>query len=269
MALPKKYDQTLTRRLREQLEKDEFIKMLEERTIFRGLRPTELPLPTLEKVSESFKPILLRKGGKLDLKKSDAVYEIISGYVKIYDRPLMASEMGKKHDPRALLAWRIPGEMLGDFRFIVPNTMLDQIEATDECVLLEMPNRLLRNLGETYWQIYHNIACNLAAKAIKTRIRAQILQQPNINCMIAMMFLEFLKERGAEELTQNGKRMEVLRGIFHVKDIAAFLGYEYSRTQGGLHELIEEDLLAHYQNHRSGRFICKKEELSRYLEQAT
>jgi CRP-like cAMP-binding protein len=268
MALPKKFDQSLARRLREQLEKDEYIQMLGERTIFRGIRLAELPLPRLEKISESFRPVPLRRGGKLDLSKKGAVYEIISGYVKIYDRALKAYEMGKRHvkNPPALLAWRVPGELLGDFRFTVPEATLDQIEATDECQLLEMPSELLRELGRAYSEIYKNIAWNLAAKAIKERVRAQILQQPNINCMIAKMFLELLEERKTEELIQDGKKVKVVRGSFHVKDIAAFLGYEYHRTQTGMRSLIEEELLAHYKNHRSGRFICNKDGLSKYLE---
>lgn len=269
MALPKKIDQTLARRMREQLDKDEFINMLKGRTLFRNLPPTLLPTSTLEEISASVKVMPLAKNRKLDLQKSDALYEIISGYVKIYDRALKPWEKGKKtvKNPPALLAWRVPGELLGDFRFTFPDTMLDQIEATDDCLLMEVPADLLRRLAQTYWQIYHNIACNLAAKAIKTRIRAQLLRQPNVNCMIAKIFLEFLKERGSVDVTQGGKKMKLVQGSFHVKDIAAFLGYEYHRTQTGVHDMIEKGLLAHYKNHRSGRFLCNEAGLRRYLEQ--
>jgi CRP-like cAMP-binding protein len=270
MAPTKKIDQTLMRRFREEFDRDEFINVLKGTTLFRDLHPRELPIATLEEIFNLVKIVPLAKNCKLNLRQSDALYEIISGYVKIYDRALMAWEKKKKNvkNPPALLAWRIPGELLGDFRFAVPDTMLDEIEATDECLLLMIPSELLRSLADRYPQIYFNIACNLAAKAIKTRVRAQILRQPNVNCMIAKMFLEFLAERGhEEEVIHDGKRLKLVKGSFKVRDIAAFLGYEYHRTQFCMHDLIKKELLYHYLSNKSGRFVCDEKGLRRYLEE--
>src|SRR4051812_42242290 len=130
MTLPKKFDQTLTRRFQEELDKDEFSNILKGRTLFRDLPPAQLPLVTLDEIFSSVKIVPLAKNRKLNLRQSDDLYEIISGYVKIYDRALKAWEKKEKSvkNPPALLAWRIPGKLLGDFRFTVPDTMLDVME---------------------------------------------------------------------------------------------------------------------------------------------
>lgn len=265
MALP-----TLTLRMLDELSRDEFFSTLRKTTLFRDLPPERMPLATLDEISTSAKLIPLAKNHTLDLQKSHALYEIISGYVIIYDRALRASELNSKNimNPPALLAWRVPGEMLGDFRFAIPNAVFDKITATDDCQLLEVPNELVHRLARSYPQIYFNIAYNLASKADKTRIRAQILRQPNVNCMIAKLFLELLKERGYETVVEGGKEWKLVTGTFRVEDIAAFLGYEYRGAESGVLALIEEKLLAHHlKNNRSGRYICDDVGLREYLEQ--
>lgn len=267
MALPKKFDKTLARRLLKELDGDQFVRMLMNRTLFRGLSPAQMPLATLVELSASTEVISLKKKKALDLKQSDALYEIISGYVKIYDRGVKPWEQRLSiKSPPAMLAWRIPGELLGDFRFMVPDATLDRIEATDECRLLKLPAALLHRLAQTYPQIYINIAHNLAAKAIKTRVRAQILREPNVNCMIAKMFLELLAERGHEEVVRDGKRWQLVLGSFHVRDIAAFLGYKYHGAQLGVRALIEKELMDHHQSPKSGRYVCDAAGLHSYLE---
>ncbi len=268
MTLTPKVDRTLARRLRKQLDEDAYFGALKERTLFRGLPPARLPLETLEEISDSIRVVQLRKNEQLDLKQSDSIYEIISGYVKIYDRALKGWEKQKKsvRNPPALLAWRIPGELLGDFRFTKPDAVTDQVVATDECLLMEAPADLLRRLAQDHPQIYLNIACNLASKGVKTRVRAQILRQPNAGCMIAKMFLELLAERGREEAVKDGKAWGLVKGSFYIGDIAAFIGYEYHGTQLALHALIKEGLLGHHGSVKSGRFLCDEEGLLAFLE---
>ncbi|HEV2861438.1 MAG TPA: hypothetical protein VGX48_10560 [Pyrinomonadaceae bacterium] len=271
---PKKFDQTLAQQLRQKLDADPFINFLKSRTLFHNIAPAQLPLELLEEISRSVQIIRLARNRQLELQRPpDFIYEIVSGYVKIYDRAPSAAEgegeTGDDSNPPALLAWRVPGELLGDFKFAFPASRFsDSIIATDECRLLKVPVETLHSLGLSHPQVYLNLAGNLASKAIKTRIRAQLLRLPNIRCMIARLFIEFLAERGYDEAVDEGARARVVNGTFHIRDIAAFLGYEYRQTQTGVHDLIKEDLIAHYRgNKKSGRFVIRSEEkLRRYLE---
>jgi CRP-like cAMP-binding protein len=269
---PKKYDQTLATRLLQQLDKDEFINLLKERALFRDIPPARMSLVMLEELSQSIEIEWLAKNRPLDFRQ-DHLYEIISGYVKIYDPVPRGAKKEEKEDKdrRALLAWRVKGELLGDFNFADKReNPPDEIVATDECLLLRIPNDTVRNLALTYPQIYLNIARNLASKAINTRIRAQVLRLPSMNCMIAKMFIEFLDERGYDKDIIRGGKSNVINGTFYIKDIAAFLGYNYHRTQSGVSALIKEKLLDHYppDNKRRGRFVIRDEKkLRRYLEE--
>lgn len=271
MTLTNKFDQTLARQFRQRLDGDSFINLLKGRTLFKNIPPTSLPLPLLEELSELVEVVRLGKNRPLEFSNPAPVYEIISGYVKIYDRVQRSTGTRQKEleNQPALLAWRVPGELLGDFNFVFPEgNISDKVIATDECQLLKVPADTLRNLAQSYPQIYLNIAGNLVSKAIKSRVRAQVLRLPNIKSMIAKLFIELLEERGYDESADKGIESRVVNGTFYVSDIAAFLGYEYHRTQIGIRALIKADLLAHYlKNKKSGRFvICDEDKLRGYLE---
>lgn len=267
MSLPQEPGQSIASKLRQQLEADDFARRLESTTLFRNIPLSSLPLTTLEHLCEVIKLVSLPQNQTLKIGRQDVLYEILSGYVKIYDRAMLPAEMADKpvKNPPALLAWRIPRELLGDFQFSLPGEELtDHIVATDDCELLKIPGDTVRNLARSYPQIYFNIAANLASKAIKARIRAQILRLPNIECMVAKLFIELLKERDFDPSITDCR---VVNGTFHLKDLAAFLGYEYHRTQTGVHGLIDAKLLKHYQSNKSGRFeICALEKLNQYFE---
>lgn len=271
MTLTNNFDQTLVRQFRQKLDNDPFINLLGGLTLFKNIPPMSLPLPLLEELSEMVEVVPLRKKRQLVFPQPAPVYEIISGYVKIYDNVRQQTTKGKKAlgTQPALLAWRVPGELLGDFNFVYPEgNISDKIIATDECQLLKVPSDTLRKLAQSYPQIYLNIAGNLASKAAKNRVRAQLLRLPHIKCMIAKIFVELLAERGYDKSADNGIESRVINGTFHVSDIATFLGYKYHRTQTGVRALIKTGLLAHYQqNKKSGRFvICDEDRLRRYLE---
>lgn len=271
MSHPRAFNCGAVSELRKQLELDEFVQLLSGTTLFRDISPVTLPPSTLEEICEAAEIIDLPKNGVLQVAAEDPskafIYEILSGYVMIYDRPRSKSEerRGIAKNPRALLAWRIPKELLGDFQFAFPQAKLDDhFVATDDCLLLQLPASLVTRLAQTYPQLYFNIAGNLAVKAISARIRAQVLRLPNINAKVAELFIELLKERKADpEVT--GKK--VLRGTFHIEDIAAFLGHSDHSTQGGIRRLIKRGLIDHYDNQKSGRFeICDEDGLAQFVK---
>jgi hypothetical protein len=263
------------RDLREQLNADGFFQMLRSTTFFRDISLENLPLIVLEKICEQTKLIPKSRGEtfRVDppIEGESDLYEILSGYVLIQDRPNLPSEKKaatRKIPPPAFLAWRVPGELLGDFQFSLPNhTVRDHIVVTDDCELLLMPSSLVKTIARYEPQIYLNIAANLALKAVKARVRAQILRLPTVKCQIAKLFIELLEERGTDPRIPD---RDVVNGTFYIKDIAAFIGAGEHSTQDGIHLLIKNSVLKHYQNERSGRFeVCKtKAALEQYLERA-
>lgn len=254
--------------LRKQLDADEFMQRLTHTTLFQQISLANLPLLVLEEICKQMDIISVPKTQQCKLGKEN-LYEILSGYVKIYDRaerPIDKTSATRTTPPPALLAWRVPGELLGDFQFSIPqHTARDHIVATDNCELLMMPNSLVRTIARYDPQVYLNIAANLALKAVKARVRAQILRLPTIECKIAKLFLELLEERKTDPTI---KDYNVVNGTFHIKDIAAFLGHGEHSTQSGIHQLIEHEVLNHYQNEKSGRFeVRDRDALQKYLDQ--
>lgn len=255
--------------LRKQLDADEFMQQLARTTLFQLISPANLPLVVVEEICKQNGLIPVSKNEHLKLDKPN-LYEILSGYVKIYDRaplPIDKISATRKEPPPALLAWRVPGELLGDFQFSIPHhSARDHIVATDACQLLMIPNSLVRTIARYEPQIYLNIAANLASKAVKARVRAQILRLPTIECKIAKLFLELLEERKTDPTIED---CNVVNGTFHIKDIAAFLGRGEHSTQQGIHQLIDNKVLDHYKGDRSGRFeVRDKDGLQRYLQRA-
>jgi len=254
--------------VREQLDTDDFIQLLTKTTTFRNISPDQMPLAILADICLRTELKELARNEPLKLAdEGEAVFEIIEGYVKIQDRRASKADerRGIIKTAPALLAWRVPGELLGDFRFAQPEEAgEDWIEATDDCLLLKMPTPLIHELAQIFPQIYLNIAGNLAAKARKARVRAQILRLPNIKCKVAQLFIELIEER---KTTQENPGQHVLNGTFRLDDLEAFLGYEERATEGAVTELMDQELIKHYKNNVSGRYeICDPNGLKIYLE---
>jgi hypothetical protein len=252
-------DQTTAFRLREQIDENPFFQLIAGTTLFRDVPLSNLPLGLLEKISREATVISIPKGEPVNIETTDpdklVLCEILTGYVKIYDRPVSKSERlrGQIKTPAALLAWRVPNEILGDFQFIcfdeAPN---DYIEVTDDCSLLKVPARLVREVADTCPQIYLNIASNLAAKAIKARVRAQILGLPGSVSKVAQLFIELCRERNPNE---SFAKPQVLNGTFTNEDLNAFIGYKTSSTGGGIRTLIDRGYLGHFENQKTGRYV--------------
>ena len=256
--------------IRERLSSDQFIQLLAGTTTLKNVSPELIPLALLEEICVETEVVTINKNDPLDLtEEPEFVFEILEGCVKIYDQPIGKSVplSTVNKNPPALLAWRIKGELLGDFRFANPRREAeDWIVATEKCRLLKMPATLLHKLAHLYPQIYLNIAGNLVAKANKARVRAQILRLPNIECMTAQLFIDLLAERG----TSNGENSDypVLNGTFRIDDLAAFLGYEEHATQLAVNKMIKADIIKHHKSKVSGRYeIWKKDGFETYLDQ--
>ena len=250
-----KHDCGFATELRERLNSDPLIQLLTGTTTLKNVSPEEIPLALMAEICAETEVITIPRNDSLDLSEErEFVFEILEGCVKIYGqslgKPDEQSTVNK--NPPALLAWRIKGELLGDFRFANPDEESeDLIVATDECRLLKLPASLLHRLAQRYPQIYLNIAGNLVAKANKARVRAQILRLPNINCKTAQLFIDLLAERGT---SSDNSEYPVLNGTFRIDDLAAFLGYEEHATQIAVNKMIKGGLIKHHKSKVSGRY---------------
>lgn len=264
-----KHDCGFAAELRERLNSDPLIQLLAGTTTLKNVSPEEIPLALMAEICAETEVITIHRNDSLDLSEErEFVFEILEGCVKIYAQPVSKPDQQStvNKNPPALLAWRIKGELLGDFRFANPDEESeDWIVATDECRLLKLPASLLHRLAQRYPQIYLNIAGNLVAKANKARVRAQILRLPNIKCKTAQLFIDLLAERG----TSNGENSEypVLNGTFRIDDLAAFLGYEEHATQIAVNKMIKGSIIKHHKSKVSGRYeIWKPDGFATYLD---
>src|SRR5690242_18688202 len=99
--------------VQEQLKSDKFIQQLTTTTMFRNMRPASMPLAMLEDICNRTDTTILGKNERLDLvNEGDYLFEILSGYVKICDPPRPHENVAAHENEPALLAWRIPGELL-------------------------------------------------------------------------------------------------------------------------------------------------------------
>lgn len=269
MTPPKNFLANTAPEIHKLLDQDKFIGLLMKTTIFHDIPVERLPLADLEELARGCDVINVFPNKPLPL-QHDFLYEIISGYVKIYEKasPLTVRVKKSERIPRALLAWRVPGELLGDFHFALSDEAIsDDIVTTDKCKLLKIPSATVHGLAQRYPLIYFNIARNLAAKASKSRVRAQVLRLSDIEPKLAKLFLELVKERRYDEKIYTTERVKVINGTFRHPDIGAFLGYGKRRVTEGVQALIREGLLDHYKNNSSGRFVISDEQgLLDYLE---
>jgi CRP-like cAMP-binding protein len=261
-----KYDFAFS--IRKQLESDPHMQDIAKSTTFRDIPLDRIPLATLEDIYYKTNIKRLQKTQRLNLREEgEVLFEILSGYVKICDGPevIVDEEQPNFDPPPALLAWRIPGELLGDFRFSEPEQASDDwISATDECKLLRMPTSLVHELAKSYPKIYFNIARNLAAKARKAGLRAQILRLPTIDCMVAQLFIDLIAER---KTTEESLGHHVLNGSFSLDELAAFIGYKKRHPEGAVSKMIRRKIIGHYRGKGSGRYeILDESKLKPYLE---
>ena len=257
--------------LKELLEQDEFFQIIMRTTLFRGIAPWTLPLALLEEICADAKVITLERVTPVKIEpvtsENSALFEIISGYVKIQDRRPHPKERTSKDlkPPPALLAWRVPGELLGDFQLVgSSDTPKDYILTTDPCELLMIKTTTVRKIAAYDSRIYLNIAENLASKAVKARVRAQILRLPTVECMVAKLFLELLDERGTDPSIRENP---VVNGTFHREEIAAFLGCGLRSTQKAISKLVKAKLINHHEHDQTGRYYIRdKNRLMTYVE---
>jgi CRP-like cAMP-binding protein len=257
--------------LKELLQQDKFFQIIMGTTLFRGIAPWTLPLTLLEEICDVARVEKIENGKPIKIEpltsENSALFEIISGYVKIQDRRQHPNERTSKDvkPPPALLAWRVPGELLGDFQLVNLNEIpKDYLVTTDPCELLSIKTTTVRKIAAYDSRIYLNIAENLASKALKARVRAQILRLPTVECMVAKLFLELLDERKTDPSIRD---YQVVNGTFHVDEIAAFLGCGVRSTQKAISKLNKAKLINHYEHDQTGRYYIRdKARLISYID---
>lgn len=200
-----------------------------------------LSLYQLQKLAEGTDFITKEARDVIDV-THEYVYEILSGYVAVFDH---------EPRPRSLLAWRVPGDLLGDFYFMNPGAasqFQDYFLVTDSCRLLRFDARILRQLIDSHSILLWGISRQLARKAINSRIRAQIRAHKESHAQIAHLFLELIKERGL-----GGEDRQTLNGTYSYYDFEDFLGCSYSSVSKACKDLMDSRCIEHLEDNANSR----------------
>jgi CRP-like cAMP-binding protein len=209
--------------------------------LFESIGLDNISLSQLRRLAEGSRLVNKEAGETIEV-THQYVYEILSGYVAVYDQEAR---------PRSLLAWRVPGDLLGDFYFINPEAagdFQDHFVATDSCRLLRFDADILRQLIQNYSILLWGISQQLARKAINSRIRAQIRSHKDSFAQMAQLILELIKERGL-----GGKDGLSLIGTYTYHDFEDFLGCSYSAISKACDFLKRRRCIEHLEENANSR----------------
>lgn len=195
---------------------------------------------------------------KLRRGKVEFIYIIVSGYLEVRLR----SQLIKK-GKNFLLAFRGPGQIVGEMRAIAKGTEVAFISSSEPCELIEIPSEALAQIAEADWRIYRNIAELLIEKTYQERKRTEVIQMPEGEAQVAQALLNFLDERGAE--IGLGKE-KIINGNIYQSNIADYIGCDRTTVAKNLKALKNQGVIDYPKPGRSTarRFtICDSTLLAR------
>ena len=149
-------------------------------------------------------------------KRHEYVYIIVSGYLEVRLNSTLIKK-GKSF----LLAFRGPGQIVGEMSAIARERGVAFISASEPCELIQIPSDALMKLAESNGRIYRNICSLLVKKTRQERRRIEVTLMPEGKPQVAQALLNFLVERGADK-GLNGE--EVIHGRLRQQDIADYVG---------------------------------------------
>lgn len=187
------------------------------------LRVTEL----FQGVPERFIARLLRKNVKVSTlqprtnltlrnKGSEFVYIIVSGYLEVRLNSTLIKK-GKSF----LLAFRGPGQVVGEMSAIARERGVAFISASEPCQLIQIPSDALIEIAEVNGRIYRNISALLVKKTRQERRRIEVSLMPEGKPQVAQALLNFLVERGADKDSDGA---QTIHGRLRQQDIADYIG---------------------------------------------
>ena len=149
----------------------------------------------------------------------DYMYVIITGYVAIW-LPSYLIHVGE-----SFLAWRGPGQIVGEMRSITDKDTQARITTCENCEFIELRSDILTRVAETTPRIYRNVARLLTEKLYQERHRAEVIQLASAERKVAQTLLYLAQER-SKKTPVNKSTVFSIPGIIHQDEIGAYIGAE-------------------------------------------
>lgn len=149
----------------------------------------------------------------------DYMYVIISGYVAIW-LPSHLIHMGE-----SFLAWRGPGQIIGEMRSIGDKPSEARITTCEPCEFIELRSDILTKVAEITPQIYRNVARLLMEKLHQERHRAEVIQLAPAERKVALALLYLVEER-CKKASVNKSKVFGIPGTIQQDEIGAYIGAE-------------------------------------------
>ncbi len=129
------------------------------------------------------------------------------------------------------LAWRGPGQLLGEFALLYPEIisgnskesdhlgLTGELKATEECELLEIEGGTFANAASRDANIYRNLSRLLIEKMTQEGKRSEVIQMSPALKRVAKTLLLLIEERG-----YRASERKIIRGRIVQLDLAGFIG---------------------------------------------
>lgn len=174
----------------------------------------------------------------------DYVYIIISGYVAIW----LPSHL--IHVGQSFLAWRGPGQIIGEMRSITDRTTEARITTCEHCEFIELRSDILTKIAEGTARIYRNVARLLTEKLYQERHRAEVIQISSAERKVAQTLL-YLEQERSKTPPGNESREFGIPGIIHQDEIGAYIGAE-RETINRILRKFKTDNMINYTGNKHG-----------------
>lgn len=174
----------------------------------------------------------LEMGQKMELTRNgvEHIYIITKGHLRLcIQNPRTTEEI--------FIAWRNPGQILGEMSPLAGEPKPVIIEASTDCEFVEIPSQLFLEQAEQTHILYRNLVILLIQKTYEERQRSELLQSFKTPSRIIYTLVKLHKERGFV-VDANGHH--VINGILRQKDVAAFVGLR-RQSSGPYFNKLESD----------------------------
>lgn len=177
----------------------------------------------------------LEMGQKMELTRNgvEHIYIITKGHLRLCIQNPRTSE-------EIFIAWRNPGQILGEMSPLAGEPKPVIIEASTDCEFVEIPSQLFLQQAERTHILYRNLVILLIQKTYEERQRSELLQSFKADRRIIYALLKLHKERG---FVVDSDGHQVIKGVLRQKDVAAFVGLRRQSSGKYFKELEKNGLV--------------------------
>ncbi|HWT03305.1 MAG TPA: Crp/Fnr family transcriptional regulator [Pyrinomonadaceae bacterium] len=172
------------------------------------------------------------------------VYIILSGYLAIWGK----SEFTGREEN--FLAWRGPGQIIGEMRSVGAGPTATKIVACEICTFVEIRNDTFTDIADGPNKIYRNIGLLLIQKMAHDICRSEIIRMSPAPRQVAQALLHLAHERIGDEKIEDLNRIEI-PGVIRQREISSYIGISREVVNVILSDLKEKHVI----DYRSGSRI--------------